>query len=110
MVIWRSAIRVKRPTSPIRLVKVVTVEERSRLQQVHDGCFTTLEAAPHRALTLTIPALMAARWMYCVVPGPTEAAAVQATLHGPVIDQCPATILRRHAAARLYLDRAAAGL
>ena len=93
-----------------RTVKVVELALKSREQQVHDGCFPSLEQVPTHALTLTIPALMAARHIYCMVPGPMKAQAVLDTLLGPVSDTCPATALRRHPAATLYLDRDSAQL
>jgi glucosamine-6-phosphate deaminase len=87
-----------------RLVKVVPLAVESRVQQVHDGCFATLDEVPTHALTLTVPALMAARWIFCMVPGPTKTAAVMATLTSPVTPAVPATILRIHPRAVLYLD------
>ena len=93
-----------------RTVKVVELASKSREQQVHDGCFPELSAVPTHALTLTIPALMAARHIYCMVPGPMKAQAVLDTLLGPISDLCPATALRRHAAATLYLDKDSAHL
>lgn len=87
-----------------RLVKVVPLAVESRIQQVHDGCFAALDEVPTHALTLTVPALMAGRWMYCMVPGPTKTAAVTATLTSPVTPTVPATILRTHPRAVLYLD------
>jgi len=93
------------------LVKVVELDAACRQQQVNDGCFPTLDAVPTHALTLTIPALMSARTLVCSVPGPRKAAAVKATVHDPISTACPATILRQHADATLYLDAAsAAGL
>jgi len=92
-------------------VKIVELEESCRLQQVHDGCFAALADVPTHALTLTVPALMAAKAMICVVPGPTKRAAVARTLAGPIETACPASILRRHEQAMLFLDReAAAGI
>ncbi len=88
-----------------RWVKVVELEERCRLQQVHDGCFSSLQEVPLRAITLTVPALMSARYVHCVVPGPTKREAVQRTLTGSISEECPATILRKHPSAHLYLDR-----
>jgi glucosamine-6-phosphate deaminase len=85
-------------------VKSLPLALRSRKQQVHDGCFASLDAVPTRAMTLTIPALMAANRVYCIVPGPTKAEAVRATLSGPVVEDCPASVLRHHRAAMLYLD------
>lgn len=93
-----------------RIVKPVDLTLESREQQVHDGCFPSLDAVPKVALTLTIPALTSASHVYCMVPGPTKAQAVRETLLGPNSTACPATILRRHGSATLYVDRASAGL
>ena len=90
------------------LVKLVELDEMCRQQQVNDGCFSTLDAVPRQAITLTIPALVEGRELFCVVPGPRKAAAVRATLKESVRTQCPASILRRHPSAHLYLDDASA--
>ncbi|MGC9359581.1 MAG: glucosamine-6-phosphate deaminase [Anaerolineae bacterium] len=89
-------------------VKPVTLDDVCRQQQVNDGAFERIEQVPKQALTMTMPALMSARHIACVVPGPTKAAAVASTLRGPIEESCPATIMRRHADAVLYLDAAAA--
>jgi glucosamine-6-phosphate deaminase len=94
-----------------QLVKLVELEDRCRKQQVNDGCFTRLAEVPTHALTLTVPALMMAREIYCMVPGPTKRDAVKRTLEGTISTECPATILRRQEHAKLYLDLdSAAGL
>lgn len=85
-------------------VKIVTLDATCRQQQVDDGGFPTLDAVPARALTLTIPRLLRADRMFCVVPGPAKRAAVRAMLHGPVTTDCPASILRGQAHCTLYLD------
>jgi glucosamine-6-phosphate deaminase len=91
-------------------VKIVEMDDISRLQQVHDGAFARVEDVPRRALTVTIPPLVGARLVSAVVPGPTKTAAVRDTLLGPIATTCPASILRRHPNAVLYLDRESAGL
>lgn len=88
---------------PVR-IKPVQLDEVCRMQQVHDGCFPTLDAVPRIALTLTIPALMQASHLICTVPGQTKAAAVRAMLTGPIDTSCPASILRCHAHAQMFLD------
>jgi len=90
------------------LVKVVALDAVCRQQQVNDGAFASLAQVPTHAMTLTMPALLAARRIVCVVPGPTKAAAVKAALTGPISTACPASALRRHPQAVLYLDRASA--
>jgi glucosamine-6-phosphate deaminase len=95
----------------VQMVKLVQMDEACRLQQVHDGAFPDLESVPARALTMTMPALMSGRWIYCMVPGPTKTEAVRRTCTGEVSEACPATLMRRHAQAILYLDcDSAAGL
>lgn len=87
-----------------RKVKVVELDEICRRQQVNDGCFPNFASVPQRAITLTCPALMSGRALVCVVPGPRKAAAVAATLGRAISPACPASILRRHPAAALFLD------
>jgi glucosamine-6-phosphate deaminase len=87
------------------LVKTVELDLVSRQQQVHDGCFKSLQEVPQKAITLTIPAMLSAKFIYCMVPGPTKAEAVKRTLLGSISTDCPATILRKHDNAILFLDR-----
>jgi glucosamine-6-phosphate deaminase len=91
-------------------VKSVELDLACREQQVHDRCFPSLAEVPRRALTLTIPSLLKSTRMFCIVPGPRKAAAVKATLRGPVTPSCPASILRIHPAATLFLDNESAAL
>ncbi|MGE5530054.1 MAG: glucosamine-6-phosphate deaminase [Patescibacteria group bacterium] len=91
-------------------VRPVALEARCRMQQVHDGCFATLDQVPARALTLTIPALFAASWIYGIVPGAAKREAVARALRGAIGADCPASILRRHGRAILFLDPQSAGM
>ena len=92
------------------LVKVVPLDDVCRMQQVHDGCFESIDLVPTHAITLTIPALTAAESMYCVVPCHTKAAAVRAAVQGPVSESCPASVLRSREHTFLYLDSDSASL
>jgi len=92
------------------LVKVVRLDAACRNQQVNDGCFERLTDVPNHAYTLTIPALLRAQVVSVVVPGPRKANAVLTTLQGPISEACPATALRRHPGAKLYLDADSARL
>jgi len=88
-----------------RLVKVVELDLASRQQQVHDGCFKEIESVPQKAITLTLPAILSATFIFCMVPGPTKEGAVQRTLEGPITTDCPASILKKHEKATLFLDQ-----
>lgn len=91
-------------------VKVVALDETCRMQQVHDGCFASLEQVPTHALTLTIPTLVRPSALFCMVPAATKANAVKMTVEGPVSEQCPASILRTREHASLWLDPDSAAL
>jgi len=88
-----------------KAVKIVTLDGDCRQQQVNDGCFPTLADVPREALTITIPALMAARECFAMVPGERKAHAVANTFDQPVSERYPSTILQTHPAVRLFLDR-----
>ncbi len=87
-----------------KLVKVVDLDEACRRQQLGEGWFPTLADVPTQALSLTIPAIMRCRAISCVVPDLRKANAVHNALYGPLSTACPASILRTHANARLFLD------
>jgi glucosamine-6-phosphate deaminase len=77
---------------------------------VHDGCFASIDEVPRTAITLTIPALLKAASIVCVVPGLNKAQAVYHTINSPVSALYPSTALRLHENARLYLDLNSASL
>lgn len=93
-----------------KLVRVVKLDERSRQQQVNDGCFQKIEDVPTHAITLTVPAIMSAEHIICVVPGKRKAEAVFKTLEGPISIECPASVMRRHKSVRIFLDKESASL
>ena len=86
-------------------VKVVKLAEASRRQQVGEGHFANLDECPTHAITLTIPALLAARRVIAIVPETRKKEAVRRALRGPIGEDCPGSILRRTAHAHLFLDR-----
>ena len=85
-------------------VKPVQLDEVSRKQQHGEGHFDSLDEVPTHAITLTIPALLAAKRVLCIVPEARKAAAVRACLHESVSEDRPGSILRAVEHATLYLD------
>ena len=87
-----------------KLVKIVDLDETCRMQQVNDGCFTSIDEVPAHALTLTVPALMSGRYLFCMVPAKTKAWAIYHTINDRVSEAIPATCLRKHGNSVLYAD------
>ncbi|AXY74240.1 glucosamine-6-phosphate deaminase [Paraflavitalea soli] len=90
------------------LVKVVDLDEACKQQQVNEGCFADVREVPNDAFTLTVPALLKASTIYCMVPGSTKADAVYHTLVSDISEKYPSTILRTLPNAILFLDPASA--
>jgi glucosamine-6-phosphate deaminase len=89
-------------------VKVVQLDEVCRNQQVNDGAFASLDEVPRDALSLTIPTLMARPKLFAIAPGPAKRLAIKHTVDGRVGTNCPASILRTHPDAHLFIDVVAA--
>lgn len=85
-------------------LKVVKLDEASRRQQVGEGHFARLEDVPTHAITLTIPALLAAKRVLAIVPEARKIDAVYRTLYSPISEECPSSILRKMPHAHLFLD------
>lgn len=93
-----------------KLVKKISLDEKCRSQQYHDFGFASMDDVPRFAITMTVPAIMGADYLYCIVPTDRKAEAVKEALTGPITEKCPASVLRTHERAILYLDRDAAKL
>ena len=92
------------------LFTVVTLSETCRAQQVHEGWFKSIEDVPDKAITVTIQGILKAKVIICVVPEARKANAVRCALAGLVTPACPASVLRNHPHARVFLDADAASL
>ena len=86
------------------VIKKVELDEVCRQQQVNDGCFKKLEDVPKYALTLTIPTLFNADYLFCTVPAKTKSDAVYKTINNEINEEVPATIMRKHDNAIMYCD------
>ncbi|WP_166349608.1 6-phosphogluconolactonase [Phytoactinopolyspora limicola] len=89
-------------------VRVITLDPVSRQQQVDDGLFERLDDVPTTAVTLTVPALLAASCVVVTVLGKAKAPAVATALTGPIDPACPASAIRTHTDATIHVDTQAA--
>ena len=92
------------------VVKKVTLDEACRRQQAGEGHFKDLESVPKQALTITCSGLFRANAWACCVPEKRKAEAVRNALEGPISEACPASLVRRHPNAHVFLDPDSASL
>ena len=85
------------------------LDDSCRSQQVVDKCFDTIQEVPTHALTLTIPTLMNAHKLFCIVVGEHKQEAVQHTLSSEINTLWPSTILRQHPDCSFFFDSKAFG-
>jgi glucosamine-6-phosphate deaminase len=89
---------------------VVELDEACRKQQVGEGWFASVEEVPSQAISISIPQLLKAKEILCIVPDRRKAPAVKACLEGPMSPMAPASALRVHPNATIFLDADSASL
>jgi len=101
-----------------KIVRVITINEQSVHQQYDDykndpnknKRYSSLDEVPRKAITLTIPTILAAKEIYVIVPGLQKAAAVKRMWEGPISEKCPSSALRFHSSVKIYLEENSASL
>lgn len=83
---------------------IVDLDEACRRQQVGEGWFPDVEAVPSRAISMSCPQILKSRRILVIVPDARKAAAVKATVEGPIVPETPASILQTRPDVTLYLD------
>jgi glucosamine-6-phosphate deaminase len=89
---------------------IVNLDEASRRQQVGEAWFADISRVPRRAISMSPHQILKATELLVIVPDKRKAQAVKACLEGEISPTAPASILRRHSDATLYLDTNSASL
>jgi len=89
---------------------VVDLDAACRQQQVNEGWFAKLADVPARAISMSIRQLLRVKQILVVVPEARKARAVKSCFEGEISPMAPASILRTHPNATVYLDRDSAAL
>jgi glucosamine-6-phosphate deaminase len=87
---------------------VVRLDDACRRQQVGEGWFARLEDVPETAVSMSIRQILRAEELLVIVPDARKAAAVKASLEGDISPMVPASILRTHGNATLFIDEPSA--
>lgn len=89
---------------------VVELDEACRRQQMGEGWFASLNEVPRRAISMTVQQILKSKQIVCVVPDARKAEAVAKCFQGEISPMAPASILRTHENAFIYLDKGSAKL
>ena len=89
---------------------VVELDEVCRRQQLGEGWFKDLDEVPRRAISMSIKQIMKSRNIICTVPDSRKAHTVKDCLESDISPYRPASILRKHKNAFLFLDKKSAEL
>ena len=88
-----------------RIVRVIDVCEQSKRQLMTDPNFKALGRIPAHGITITLPTLMRAKHVLVNVPYESKAQIIKRLFDATeVTPDLPATVLKRAANVRLYLD------
>ncbi len=89
---------------------IVELDEGCRQQQFGEGWFPSLDEVPDKAISMSIQQIMKSETIICTVPDRRKARAVKRCFEGEISPTYPASILRKHPRAFVYLDEEAASL
>jgi len=89
---------------------IVELDEPCRKQQVNEGWFASIADVPARAISMSVRQIMKSKEIIAAVPDGRKAQAVKACMEGEISPMAPASILRQHANATIYLDKNSASL
>lgn len=89
---------------------IVDLDEACRKQQVGEGWFKSLSEVPRQAISMSIQQILRAKEIVAIVPDSRKAQAVKSCFEGPISPSAPASILRTHPNATIYLDRNSSAL
>ena len=89
---------------------IVNLDEACRQQQVGEAWFADLSQVPKQALSMSAKQILKAKEILAVVPDKRKARAVKACFEGEISPMAPASILRRHPNATVYLDTNSASM
>lgn len=88
----------------------VELDDSCRRQQLGEGWFKHLDDVPRRALSMTVRQILKANEIIAIVPDARKAQAVEKCIMGEISAMAPASILRTHPNAFVYLDKDSAAL
>ena len=89
---------------------IVTLDEACRRQQVGEAWFPDISQVPTHAISMSVRQILKSREILAVVPDTRKALAVKSCFAGEISPMAPASILRTHANATIYLDKNSAAL
>jgi glucosamine-6-phosphate deaminase len=89
---------------------IVNLDEACRQQQVGEAWFANISQVPKQAISMSPRQILKAKEILAVVPDTRKAPAVKACFEGKITPMAPASILRTHPNATVYLDTNSASL
>ncbi len=89
---------------------VVSLDEACRRQQVGEAWFADISQVPTQAISMSVQQILKTKEILAVVPDRRKAEAVKACFEGRIGPMAPASVLRTHPNATIYLDKASASL
>src|SRR6201984_538749 len=84
---------------------IVNLDEACRRQQVGEAWFADMSQVPVQAISMSVRQILKAKEILAVVPDSRKAQAVKACFEGEISSMAPASSLRTHLNATVYLDR-----
>jgi glucosamine-6-phosphate deaminase len=89
---------------------VVNLDDKCKMQQVREGWFPTENDVPMQAISMTVYQIMQCSAIVSCVPHKVKGEAIKQMVENDVTNKIPATIIKTHPNASLFLDEESAYL
>lgn len=84
---------------------VVNLDEKCRKQQIREGWFLTTDDVPKQAISMTVYQIMQSKVIVSAAPYKVKAEAIKLTLENDITANIPATMLKKHRDATIFLEK-----
>jgi len=83
---------------------IVNLDDKCKKQQVGEGWFPTIDDVPKQAISMSVHQIMQCNVILSSVPYKVKANAIKITLENDLTNMIPATMLKTHKNANIYVD------
>ena len=91
---------------------IVDLDDKCRQQQVGEGWFASIDEVPKKAISMSVKQIMKSNVVICTCPHKRKAMAVRdcLSIDAPITPLHPASIVKQHPQAYVFLDKESASL
>ena len=91
---------------------IVNLDKKCQNQQIGEGWFSSMDEVPKQAISMSVRQILKSKIIICICPDKRKAEIVHncLSINTGISPECPASILKQHNNAYIFLDKESASL